>query len=393
MPDHSTVSKNRYGRFRDSDIDRVLFEIVVGQCRQAGLIPGEGFAVDGSFVHGDARRDLRLQTAESTREGDTSAKPVRGDLQALDAGNSTHGGAKYHFQLIPARHGTLRKGAAGLVISPTMSTPRMTILHFVKTHVGYQNRLRPGFLQPQRSFVQDRGPFPSPPWFLQAHGFRLMPESCAGAPATALPNATRAPLIAQAFRLEWFTVAWMTIECAVAIGAGIIAHSISLTAFGIDSLIELASAGLLIWRLSVELKHGQSFSEKAERVASKISGVMLFALAAYIIVAAGWGLWTREGEAFSSPGLVVTVLAIPIMYLLAKRKLAVAAKLGSRALRADAVEAITCGWLSFVIVLGLLTQIALNAWWVDSVTSLAILCLVVKEGREAWQGEECCADD
>jgi divalent metal cation (Fe/Co/Zn/Cd) transporter len=80
------------------------------------------------------------------------------------------------------------------------------------------------------------------------------------------------------------------------------------------------------------------------------------------------------------------------MYLLAKRKLAVAAKLGSRALRADAVEAITCGWLSCVVVLGLLVQLTLNAWWVDSVTSLAILWLVVKEGREAWKGEQCCAD-
>jgi divalent metal cation (Fe/Co/Zn/Cd) transporter len=220
-----------------------------------------------------------------------------------------------------------------------------------------------------------------------------MSEHCAGTPATALPDGDRLLLIAQAFRLEWATIAWMTIESVVAIGAGIIAHSISLTAFGIDSLIELASAGVLIWRLSVELKHGHSFSENAERTASKIGGVLLFALAAYIIVAAAWGLWTHEGEVFSWPGLVVTLLAIPIMYLLAKRKLATAAKLGSRALRADAVEAITCGWLSFVVVLGLLAQLALNAWWVDSVTSLAILWFVIKEAREAWTGEECCADD
>jgi divalent metal cation (Fe/Co/Zn/Cd) transporter len=220
-----------------------------------------------------------------------------------------------------------------------------------------------------------------------------MSESCAETTATTPPDAARAPLIAQAFRLEWFTIAWMTIESVVAIGAGIAAHSISLTAFGIDSLIELASAGVLIWRLSVELKHGHHFSENAERTASKIGGFLLFALAAYIIVGAAWGLWSREGEAFSWPGLVVTLLAIPIMYLLAKRKLVTAAKLGSRALRADAVEAITCGWLSFVVVLGLLAQLALNAWWVDSVTSLAILWFVIKEGREAWTGEECCADD
>ena len=81
------------------------------------------------------------------------------------------------------------------------------------------------------------------------------------------------------------------------------------------------------------------------------------------------------------------------MYLLARRKLAVAAQLGSRALRADAVEAVACGWLSFVVVLGLLTQLAIGAWWVDSLTSLAILWLLIKQGREAWAGEECYGHD
>jgi len=220
-----------------------------------------------------------------------------------------------------------------------------------------------------------------------------MTEAYCVPPATVLPDTERARLIAQAFRLEWFTIAWMTVEAVVAISAGVAAHSISLTAFGIDSVIELVSAVVLIWRLSVELKHGRSFSENAERTASRIGGFLLFGLAAYIIAAAAWGLWTREGEAFSWPGLVVTLLAMPIMTVLAKRKLAIAGKLGSRALRADAVEAITCGWLSFVVVLGLLAQLALNAWWVDSVTSLAILAVLIKEGREAWAGEDCCNED
>src|SRR6516225_4295966 len=90
VSDHSTFSKNRYGRFRESDIYRVLFEKVVEQCRQAGIVPGEGFAVDGSFVHGDARRDRRVQTVDAIRAGDTSARPVREYLQALDAGNPAH---------------------------------------------------------------------------------------------------------------------------------------------------------------------------------------------------------------------------------------------------------------------------------------------------------------
>ena len=77
------------------------------------------------------------------------------------------------------------------------------------------------------------------------------------------------------------------------------------------------------------------------------------------------------------------------MWVLLTRKLRIAAALGSRALRADAVESITCGWLSFVVVIGLLAQLALlGAWWVDSVTSLVIVWLLVKEGREAWEAEE-----
>jgi divalent metal cation (Fe/Co/Zn/Cd) transporter len=203
----------------------------------------------------------------------------------------------------------------------------------------------------------------------------------------------RAALIREAFRLEWFTVARMTVEAVVAIASGIAAQSTTLLAFGIDSLIELVSAGVLIWRLSVELRHGRAFSESAERTASLIAGGLLFALAAYVVVAAGWGLWHSEGQAFSLPGLIVTALAIPVMYLLARRKLAVAARLGSRALRADAIEAVACGWLSLVVVLGLLAQLAIGAWWIDSVTSVAILWLLIKEGREAWAGEECCADE
>ena len=204
----------------------------------------------------------------------------------------------------------------------------------------------------------------------------------------------RAALIRQAFRLEWITIAWMTVEGAVAIAAGIAAHSITLLAFGIDSVIELASAGVLIWRLTVELRRGHAFSEDAERTASRIGGALLFALAAYVVAGAAWALWTRAGQAFSPAGLAVTVAAIPIMAVLARRKLAIAERLGSRALRADAVESITCGWLSFVAVLGLLAQLALGAWWIDAATSVAIVAFLIKEGREAWRAEACgcCAD-
>ena len=192
----------------------------------------------------------------------------------------------------------------------------------------------------------------------------------------------------RAFRLEWLTAAWMLIEAAVAIGSGVAVHSLSLIAFGADSLIELASACVLLWRLDVEIRRGAEFSESIERRASRIGGGLLFGLAAYVLVSAAYGLWVREGQEFSTPGLILAVLAIPIMWWLAKAKMRVAEQIDSRALRADAVESITCGYLSGVVVLGLVVQLFMRRWWwVDSVTSLAIVFLLIKEGCEAWQGD------
>lgn len=201
----------------------------------------------------------------------------------------------------------------------------------------------------------------------------------------------RLSLIREAFRLEWLSVGWMGVEAAIALAAGITAGSLVLTAFGLDSVIELASAGMLIWRLSVELRHGNVFSEDAERIAGRIGGVLLFALAAYVVLAAGWNLWTGDHGEFSALGFIITLLAIPIMRYLARRKIELANQLGSRALRADAMESVTCGWLSAVAVVSLGAQAVSGVGWIDSVGSLAIFWLLVKEGREAWRGE-CCAD-
>jgi divalent metal cation (Fe/Co/Zn/Cd) transporter len=200
----------------------------------------------------------------------------------------------------------------------------------------------------------------------------------------------RTVMIQQAFWLEYLTLAWMTVEAAVAIASGIAANSLTLVAFGIDSVIELASAGILVWRLTVELRRGQMFAESAEQKALRIGGGLLSVLAAYVVASAGWKLWTHQGAEFSLPGLIVCVLALPIMYFLSRRKLALAAALGSRALRADAVESITCGWLSLFVVAALIAQLAIGAWWLDAVASLGIVWFLVREGREAWSGEECC---
>jgi divalent metal cation (Fe/Co/Zn/Cd) transporter len=217
-------------------------------------------------------------------------------------------------------------------------------------------------------------------------------QECRAPPPLILPPRTdRLPFIREAFRLEWLTIGWMTVEAVVAIAAGVTAGSLVLIAFGLDSVIELASAGVLMWRLTVELRHGQKFSERAEHTASRIGGALLFVLAAYVTAAAVSQLWNGTGEEFSGPGFIVALVAIPAMRYLAQRKIAIAEKIGSRALRADAMEAVTCGWLSFVVVVSLAAQWLLGAWWIDGVGSLAIVWLLVKEGHEAWRGE-CCAD-
>jgi divalent metal cation (Fe/Co/Zn/Cd) transporter len=212
--------------------------------------------------------------------------------------------------------------------------------------------------------------------------------------STATPPLTnqvaRTALISEAFRLEYTTLAWMIVEAAVAIGSGLAAASLLLLAFGIDSLIELASAAVLVWRLNVELRRGEVFAQDAETTAARIGAVLLFALAIYVVVAAGWKLWTRQGGDFSLSGLVLSAAAIPIMYVLSRRKLKLANALGSRALRTDAVESITCGWLAFVVVGGMIAQFLIDAWWLDPLASLAIVWFLVREGREAWKGESCC---
>src|SRR5258707_11220271 len=155
-------------------------------------------------------------------------------------------------------------------------------------------------------------------------------DGCCAPPPLVLPttpNGGRTQVIRKAFRLEWLTIGWMVVEAMVALTSGIAAGSLVLVAFGLDSVIELVSAGVLVWRLSIELRNGEAFSEHAERIASRVGGALLFALAAYVVVAAGWNLWRGGGEEFFWPGLIVAPLGIPVIRDLGGRQLDLAAKL------------------------------------------------------------------
>jgi divalent metal cation (Fe/Co/Zn/Cd) transporter len=197
----------------------------------------------------------------------------------------------------------------------------------------------------------------------------------------------REELIERAFRLEWITAAWMVVEAAVAIGSGVAARSLTLIAFGADSVIELLSACLLLWRLRVELRERENFSEATERTAGRAGAVLLVALSLYVVASAAWSLWRRTGQEFSALGLALAMLAIPIMAVLATAKRRLAQAIGSAALRADAIESVACLYLSCVVVIGLLAQWAIGAWWIDGVSALVLTPFLIKEAHEAWAGD------
>jgi divalent metal cation (Fe/Co/Zn/Cd) transporter len=210
---------------------------------------------------------------------------------------------------------------------------------------------------------------------------------------TAQNEAVREKRIRVAVRLEALTLVWMVIEAGGSIGAGVVAHSVLLIAFGADSIIELISAGLLYFRLSKEAKSASEDMAKIEALEeriSRISGWLLYALALYVILQSGFGLLHQHTAEKSYLGLAVAIGAALGMPLLAKAKLRIANEIGSRALRADAMESFTCGFLSWVLLAGLTANALLHWWWLDSVAAVGLVPFLIREGREALNGECSC---
>lgn len=201
------------------------------------------------------------------------------------------------------------------------------------------------------------------------------------------PSVDRTALLRSGITLEGVTVGYNALEGLVALGAGIAAGSVALTGFGIDSVIEVTSGALLWWRFRAELGLAP-LGPAVERRAARGAGILLLALAVYIVVDSIRVLLTSSRPESSTLGIALTTLSLIVMPVLARAKLRVAASLGSRALRADAHETIVCAWLSATILLGLAFNAMLGWWWADPLAALAILPIIVREGVEAWKGEE-----
>jgi len=196
--------------------------------------------------------------------------------------------------------------------------------------------------------------------------------------------------------LTYITIGWMTIEGAASLLLGWASKSLLLEAFGIDSVVELFSAGVLLWRLKVEA-NGLADERRVEAVehrAARWVGYSLYALVAYVIFNSAYGLFVVERVTDTDEsvwGILIGLVAKIGMPILAGYKLRVAARLNSRALRADAMEAITCGYLSIVLMVGLAATRFFGWWWLDSVAALALIPFLIREGRAATRGDcDCC---
>ena len=181
------------------------------------------------------------------------------------------------------------------------------------------------------------------------------------------------------FRLEYASMAWMTAEAAVAVTAGIIASSIALTGFGLDSVIEFFAAAIVIWQLRGE-------GEERETRAVRLIGVTFFALAAYLTVESIRDLGGHARPGQSVPGLAVAAAALLVMPALAIAKRRTGRALGNRTLIADSAETAFCALTSAATLLGVGLNTWAGWWWADPVAGLIIAALAVKEGLEAWEG-------
>jgi divalent metal cation (Fe/Co/Zn/Cd) transporter len=193
-----------------------------------------------------------------------------------------------------------------------------------------------------------------------------------------------------AWWLTALTIGWNSVEALIAILSGLLAGSVALVGFGLDSVVEVSSALVIVWRLS---RQGQDrmANERAERRATRVIALSFVMIALYVVYdASSKLLGLGDQPRHSTVGLVIVALSLVVMPSLAWAKRRVAAGLGSVALKADAAQTQLCSYLSAVVLLGLAANGLLGWWWMDPVAGLVVAALALREGWEAWTNGELC---
>ena len=203
--------------------------------------------------------------------------------------------------------------------------------------------------------------------------------------STSIPD--RATLVRRGLRLEYLTLSWNFLEALVAVIAGVVAGSIALVGFGIDSVIECASGAVLVWRLRTDADTARR--ERVEQIALRLVGAGFGLLAVYVVAEAASTLLKREAPEHSIPGIVLAVASLMVMPLLARAKRQVARGLSSGAMHADSRQTDLCAYLSAILLGGLVLNLTLGWWWADPVAGLVMAPIIAKEGIEALRGKHC----
>jgi divalent metal cation (Fe/Co/Zn/Cd) transporter len=205
--------------------------------------------------------------------------------------------------------------------------------------------------------------------------------------AAAAPERRR--LVRRAKGLSWLSLAWMTVEGAVAVTAGLVAGSVALVGFGIDSAIEGLASVIVIWRFT----GSRTFSDAAELRAQKLVAISFFLLAPYIAQDALRTLIAGDHPETSWVGIGLSVGSLVVMPVLGRAKQRVGQRLGSSATAGEGSQNLLCAYMAAGVLAGLVANTVIGWWWLDPVIALGIAGLAVKEGRDAWRGEscDCCA--
>lgn len=191
-------------------------------------------------------------------------------------------------------------------------------------------------------------------------------------------------------RMGWWLVAgtltYNVVEAGIALWAGERADSVALLGFGIDSVIEIAAAAVVLWRMTVELRTADGERVvRAETRVRRFVAVTFFGLAAYVMIESGWMLVAAERPAASVPGIILAGASLVVMPLIALGKFGAAAAIGSRALRAEAKETLACSYLSVCLLVGLGANAAAGWWWADPVAAMLMVPWLVREGVEGFE--------
>ena len=200
--------------------------------------------------------------------------------------------------------------------------------------------------------------------------------------------AARPALVRRGLRLNYLTLAYNTAEAIVSLAAGLVAGSVALVGFGVDSGIEVAASVAAQWRLRADLDLARR--ERVERVTRQVIGTSFLVLAAYVTVDSVTTLWRREAPEASRVGLVILVLSVLVMPVLARAKRRIARALQSRALEADAAQTSLCAYLSVIALAGVGLNAAFGWWWADPVAALAMVPIIAMEGVEGLRGDSEC---